>query len=180
MNSRLKNRAYINLGVITALLIIIIIFIIYPAITTIVSINRDISKEHSDLEKKASLGINIEQTQNDLLKIKGALVKMDDIFIKKNQELEFITKIENIATAVGVTVDINSDFIGQKISNSIRQIPLQINATGDYSNIIVFLNLLEAMPYYYNTNIIMISPKQQANKTMTVMQLTGQVYLKEN
>lgn len=179
MTQRLKNKIYINLSIAIAVFVAMIVFIMYPAIKTISSINLEISQERNDLKKRDSLGINVKQTRDDLTKIKESFNKLDNIFIKKNHELEFITQLENAATASGVAIDINSDFTGQKVSSSVRQIPLQINISGSFDKSVAFLNQLETMPYYFNPTIIMVSPKQQGDKSAVVMQLTGQTYLQE-
>lgn len=179
MSKRLKNKIYLSIAIIIGVIAIIIIFVIYPSTKTILTINRDITTQRNDLEKKNAQGIDLTQTKADLDRVKEALNKSDILFIKKDHELEFITELEGVAATNNVSINLNSDFVGQKISTSVRQVPLQINVIGSYPSLVAFLNQLESLPYYFNANIIMVSPKIDGDKINIIMQLTGQTYVKD-
>ena len=177
MNEKNKKIFPITIGTIVLLFFAIIAFIIYPNVRDIISINNKTRNERMELEKKLAQGLNIGQIKKDLVEIQSSLGGLDDILIKQTQELEFVTKIEAIAAADGVSLNINSDFTGQKIGDRLKQIPLQINVSGNYNNMIKFLADIETLPYYYNINLITASGKQGLGDL--TIQFIGQTFMRE-
>ncbi|MBI5765672.1 type 4a pilus biogenesis protein PilO [Candidatus Falkowbacteria bacterium] len=180
MNYQNKKRFFISAGLIIIPFVLIVLFIIYPTIWEIIAINTEIIQEKKELEEKLARGLNMNKINDALQEIEGTIKKLDSIFIKQNQELEFITQLENIAAVHGVALNINSDFNGQKIAERIKQISLQVNVSGDYMNILNFLQEVESLPNYYNLNLIVASTKQPVANGPMFMQLIGQIYLQEN
>ncbi len=180
MNYQNKKRFFINAGLIIIPFILIILFIIYPTMREIIYMNEEIIQERKELEEKLARGLNMNKINDALQEIEGTIKKLDSIFIKQNQELEFITQLENIAAENDVALNINSDFSGQKIADLIQQISLRVNVSGDYMNILKFLQEVESLPKYYNLNLIVASTKQPVANGPMFMQLSGQIYLQEN
>ena len=180
MNYLNKKRFFISAGLIIIPFILIILFIVYPTIREIMAINTEIIQEREELEEKLARGLNMNKINEAIQEIEGTIKKLDSIFIKQNQELEFITKLENIAAESDIALNINSDFNGQKIAERIQQISLQVNISGDYMNILKFLQEVESLPNYYNLNLIVASTKQPSGNSPMFMQLSGQIYLQEN
>ncbi len=177
MDSLIKRKLILPIIAIIAGLTIIVVFIIYPTLIKITSISREIINERVELENKMSFGINLKKIQMDLEEVSDLENELKKIYINKGNELDYITKIENTAAAAGVNININSaDFTGKNIGDSVKEIPLQMNFSGDYKNIIGFFQAMEAMPNYYNLNLIVIN-KEQQNKIS--VQTIGQTYLIE-
>lgn len=158
---------------------LIIIFVIYPTVKEIVTVNHEIVNERTKLEEKLALGLNMNKINDALKEVNESLPKLENIFIQKDHELEFISQLENMAAENGVAININSDFSGQKISDEISQVALQINLSGDYNNILKFIQSVESLPNYYNTNLILASAKQTGGSQQMTVQLTGQAYIQE-
>lgn len=107
--------------------------------------------ERSESQKK-STAIN-----DKLEKAEVMLGEFNKIFISQNREIEFITKLEQVA---------NSHSINQKItlSNSapIKEIgytktTLEINSQGSYDDVYKYLCELENLSYYYSVNFFELS-----------------------
>lgn len=178
MNYQNKKKVFISVGLIMVPLVLIVIFIIYPTVKEIVSMNLEIVQERRELEAKLARGQNVKKTNDTLQEVAQSIEKLDGIFIQQNHELEFVTQLENIAAENNISLNINSDFNGSKITEKIKQITLQINITGDYDKIIKFLQATESLPNYYNVNLIAASTKSTGGGQLS-MQLIGQTYLQE-
>ena len=159
-------------------LLALIIFIIYPAIQEIININQEIKQERSALERKIALGLNIKKITRDFEEIKKSIDQLDKIFIVKNHELEFITELENLATARAVTLEINQDFNGQEMGDNTKQAALELKITGNYVNLINFLQALENRPYYYNIDHFNFLANAKNHQQLT-LQISGKIYLKQ-
>jgi len=171
-----KNFIFPILTII-AVLVIVVVFIIHPNLTKITTISQAIITERIDLENKLSFGINLNKVQRDLEDTAGLEKELEQIYIKKGQELDFITRLENLAEIDGVNVNIDyADFSGKTISQNIRAIPLTINFSGDYKNIVNFFQSLETLKNYYNLDLIVLAKNQQNNLNA---QTVGQTYLIE-
>lgn len=175
-----KNRFYINIGIILIFFTTIAVFIIYPALNEIIKVNREITNERIKLEKKLALGLNIKKVIKDLEAIEESAQKLDDIFLEKNSELNLINNLESLASDHNVTIAITSDFIKNDISPSISQMDLKIIATGNYREILNFINDLENQKNYFNFSTITFTKNKRAdNSSLVIAQLSGNTYLKK-
>ncbi|MEK7653312.1 MAG: type 4a pilus biogenesis protein PilO [Patescibacteria group bacterium] len=171
-----KNKFLINLGMIMIIVIAMIIFIIIPAFKEIIAVNREINKERVALEQKLEQGLNLKKIQIELSEIQDKLGGLDRLFVAKGQELAFVTEMENIASADGISLKIVSDFSEEPLKGEekIKKTALQMEISGNYQNIIKFLNDLEKMPYYFNVEMAIFSLKTNALSA----QILGQIYVK--
>lgn len=174
-----KNKFIIFIIVILAVLAAMIAFIICPAVKEITQVNREIKKEKNNLEKKLALGFNLKQIKQDLDEIQGSIEELDKIFIQQGQELKFVTELENLASRRQLSLNLNPDFESQPANNGIKPVPLQISITGSYPQILRFMQDLEALPYYYNLELIIASAKTAKEGGLLSFQLMGQTYLKQ-
>lgn len=177
MNSGYKNKLLINLGFIVLGLLAIVFFIVYPAMKEIINTSQAIKEERIKLERKQALGLNLQKTQQELTEIKDQFIQLNQIFIKKGEELNFVALLEGLADKNQITFNLESDFVGNKIDGNIEETQIKINLGGDFSNFLNFLQATEKLIYYYNPGLIMISQKKLANDKPLTIQLMGKTYL---
>ena len=126
-------------------------FLLIPTIDKIKLTNKQIAnlkiKIINDQEKEK----NIDQLTEKLNTIQPQIEKLDNIFIKTGQELEFIIAIEKIAEQNNIiqTIDIQSSIVDKK-NTAFKQTPLEINAKGAVNSIYNYLSDMESMGYYYS------------------------------
>ena len=121
-----KNKFIVNIGAVFLFFIAITAFIIYPVLTEISKVNREITDERIKLERKLALGLNIKKIIKDLEEIEGPAKLLDTIFINQGNELDFVRNLESIATKHGVDLEFNSDFIGEDLDFGFSQVEVQI------------------------------------------------------
>ncbi len=175
-----KNKFYINIGIILLFFVVISIFIIYPALREISLVNQEITAERIKLQNKLAMGLNIRKIIKDLDSIEESAQNLDLIFLEKNSELDLISDFESVANKYNVSINIKSDFIGKDFSSTISQIEVQITATGDYKQILQFMNELENQNTYFNLKNVSLSKNKSAdNSTSVAAQLIGNIYIKK-
>ncbi len=171
-----RYKIFINLGVICLALILIFFFIVFPAVKEIRDMRTAIEQKRTELEEKLAQGFNIKKVQDELKGIESSLGDLDQIFIKPGQEVALVARLENMASSEGVDLSATSDFAGKKLNSSYKQVPLQLNLKGNFSQIMSFMEKLESTPFYFNPDAITVS----SEKFSLTTQVIGKIYFKEN
>ena len=165
----------------TAILVILfcgIKFIILPSVDQIEQIKIDIYQNQFDLEQKYQRSQSLKKLSANLKSIEGKIENIDQVFISQNRELEFITALEQIAEKKNVRQKIilgkTQSAVGDKFY---KKIPLQIQAQGNYPDILQYLQGLEALNYYINIKSIDLSANSvsQRSEITVVNNLGGEV-----
>lgn len=163
----LKNKIVAALVAFGLILFALIYFIVIPTIKDIKTMSQEIEEQRIDLEKKYIKGNSLKQLAENLKKIEPKLSSLDQIFISKNRELEFITTVENEA---------NKNRVGQKINLSspkatenleFQKNNLQLFTKGEFNKQLKYLLSLESLGYYINVKSIELTPTASADKAET-------------
>jgi Tfp pilus assembly protein PilO len=174
MKLKKDTKYFLDLAIISLVLVAILLFVIYPAIRNIIDTNRQINDEKFSLETKLYNQIDIEKAKKQLDDIKGSLSQLDGSFVIEGQELDFVSNLESLAASRQTEITIDSDFNYTK-GLGIKVVPVQINAKGNYKSLILLLHDIESLPYYYNFNQISLSGGEGQNASL---EASGQIYLK--
>lgn len=157
LKTNYKNRITINIIVSLIFIIGITYFVIIPASEDIKKIKKQTEALRIDLEEKYIKGQSLRKLSESLKKIDKEISKLDDIFIKKNEALKFVTSLENIAEETYVSQKINLTTDQAIKEKNYQKIPLHLFTSGTFSNQIKYLKKLESSNYYININSIEIS-----------------------
>ncbi|MEI6288064.1 MAG: type 4a pilus biogenesis protein PilO [bacterium] len=176
------NKQIIKFAINVLLLLVVLLGltfgIIVPSFNAIINDSKKVSIERLALEKKIAANSDIKKTKAQLEEVEKQINQLDKIYIIKNHELEFINYLDNLSTKNGITASFNPDFtIANNAKKNIQTIPLRINASGDYAKLMLWLQSIEAMPYYFNIDEINFS-NQATDANLQNIQLAGRVYLK--
>ncbi len=149
--------------------------IILPTIRDIQEINKEILFEKKSLEAKFLSGQYYTKVYQDFKAIEPEIKKIQGVYIKKGEELNFITDIENISDARGleqkiIRVNTNSN------NENLETLTLDVRLTGGFTQIMEFLSDLESLKYYFNIfNISFSSAGDKKNKISAT--ILGKVYI---
>ena len=156
---KLNLKKKISISIVVSVLIIggLVYFVVIPIINDIKKMGEKIENQRIDLEQKYIKGQSLKQLTENLKKIEPQLIILDQIFIKQDYELEFITKLEEIAEQNNVSQTINLNTAKINKDKSYQTLPLQLSARGNYKNIMNYLINLEALNYYINIDSIDLS-----------------------
>src|SRR3989344_1443922 len=175
----IKKKIIIFTSFVTIIIAVIVYAIILPTINDIKNISKSVYQERADLEKKYLRGQILRNTIENFEKIKPEKVRLISIFIIENQELEFITELENIAAANHIEQQLNfqsNKNEGEKSEKGFYSLPLEIKVQANFLETMRYLEDLEKMNYYYNIESVTIDTAGQ-NSDMIRLSLTGNVYM---
>jgi len=166
-------------------------FIILPSVKKIKEIRTEILNQKIELKNNIKQSENINRLNEELKSIKPKMDKLDQIFINKNRELEFIVLIESIADKYSIDqkIDLNPNL--EDPEDLYKQSPMTLGLRGQYVDIMHYLFELEKIKYYININSIDISAVTQNQRVNNisgedmldeevVMNLNADVYWKNN
>jgi Tfp pilus assembly protein PilO len=142
----------IFIAVIGFLVIIFIIFhfFIAPTLNDIKKLSNDIIFQKIDLENKLINEKKLISLNEKILKIEPQLEKLDQIYINKNRDLEFITTMEGMAEKNSMNQKIIFDPSTGVVEQDYKKVLLNFELNGNYFNFLKYLNDLETLPYYIN------------------------------
>lgn len=154
----LRNKITASLTVWLAIILFLIYFIVVPTIKEIKTMGRLIEAQREDLEKKYIKGQSLKQLAENLNKIEPNLKLLDQIFINKNRELEFITSLENEADKNQVGQKINLSAPQKEANSDWQKSDLALHTKGGFIKQLEYLLALERLNYYLNVKLLELSP----------------------
>ena len=147
--SNIKIRVIIlfTIYVIVILLIIFIIFI--PSVKEIQKMSKNIKEQKEYLMNQYNIDKNLRSTSENLKIVKYNIQDLNDIFVYKDKEVEFITTLENVASKENIEQSIKITPPKDKDTNY-KKTQLQLTTSGNFENILNYLTELEKFKYYIN------------------------------
>jgi len=149
-NLGLKKKIIISLIIFISLVFVIVYFVIFPAIKDINMIKTEIEFQRTELEKKYLRGQNLKNISEKLERAESKLHVLDQVFIQNNEDLKFITTLEEVASKNNISQKINLSASPYANNSFYKVFPLQLFSQGIFSNQINYLIALETLGYYLN------------------------------
>lgn len=163
----LKNKITASLISFLVIILSLTYFIILPTVKEIKAMGIAIAAEREDLEKKYIKGQSLKQLTENLKKIETRLKLLDQIFINKNRELEFITSLENEANKSQVSQKINLNAPQPEKNQNFQKTVLELRTKGNFIKQLKYLSNLEHLNYYINVKLLELSPASGDEQTKT-------------
>ena len=160
-----KQKIIYLSAVFIALSGIIIYFVLLPAINDIKKLRAEIINQKVDLEKKLSQEKNMTKLSDKIKKIEPQIDILENIYINKNRQLEFITVLEGIADKQQVAQKIVLNPENETKELNYYKTPLSIVVQGTYNNLINYLINLENINYYINIYSLSLNSSGQSGRT---------------
>lgn len=165
---------------------LLIYFFVFATIDRIKILRNDILNIKIELENKMTREKNLNDLNQKIKKIEPQLEKINQIFISQNREIEFITTLEGLEKEYNIDQKLNIDFNGMQKGESFSKVPISIDTSGSFSNLMNYLTGLESFPYYLNIENISFQKTGTANTAQTTdsknapisMKITGYTYWK--
>jgi hypothetical protein len=157
----------VSLSLSLAALAALVGFIIWPSIKDIRSLNEVIENQQVELERLYIKGRSIKQTLEEYREVKPTVATLDNIYVKRGDELKLITTLEQVAHDQGVEQDLTQASPTDNRQGNTLQ--LQLHVVGSLPKLIKYLAALEALDYYLNVNLLRLN----VNQTTAVSQTAG-------
>ena len=141
-------------------------FFVVPSARDIMTLQRDIADKREQLENLRKSGKSYKTIIEDYEYIKSDLPQLEAVTLKRGQELEFITSIEESASETQLTHELIFDttLLQGETNKDFQEIPITINLTGQFENMLVFLERIETKDYYLNITSLRLTPITTQNR----------------
>lgn len=169
LDTEKKLILIVSLFIIT--IIGIYLIIVWPTISQIKTINKDTQNIKEYLERRHQNVMGIKNSQIKINEIREDVSSFINYFYFNEQELKLITNLEEIAHYQNVDQKINN----YEIKNN--NVILSMDISGDYKDVINYLNELEKINYFININFLHLTKNLERNKTITKLRLELNLYV---
>ena len=172
-----KKKTLIASAISLFVVLAIIIIFIYPALRRF---NRNVEefnnarRELSTFQEKSS---SFYDAKKVYISWQPSFDKISKLFIDKDAPIDFIKFLENTAHSSGLVIDISSASVNPKSETEPwDSISFQLNLTGSFDDLMIFLQKLEASPYLIKEKGIIIRKLTTQNTSGVNGILDIQVY----
>ncbi len=178
----LNKKSILNIILImSGILIIGLIIYITITIKDIKKISNEIYNQRIELETKYQSGLSLRENIQQLKELEPKITLLREVFIDNTNTLEFINDLEKEAEKRNINQIINIPEVDIN-KNKITTSAIQLTLSGETSNVLEYINILDTKPYYINISDIQLNNSDQQNKlnpnaSITVI-LNGTIYWK--
>lgn len=172
MHALLKNRFMISTISFALLLVALVVLLIIPSFREIKVINEQVIEERTRLERLYTKGQLQKAVQQNYESIKNDINFLDEAILTENQELRYITDVEELAERTGVSVALSVGASKREPERRYSTLDFTITARGGWEQLSRFSAELEALPYYTNIKELTVSAREQEGTSARTATLT--------
>lgn len=162
-----KKLIYITLGILTFFFLVSGL-IIFPQYRGIQKMNQQILDLRTSLEAKYEKTRYLHKSQNLLALAKKTTTELKSLFIKNGEEISFISYLEDLADKFLIKQKISISRVDKTKNEDIGKIDLQIDAQGEFANLLSYLTALEHSGYLISISTINLNRDASFLINMTV------------
>lgn len=145
---QVKKRILMAIGVLAAANLLLLGAGAIPAVLSINQYAARIAEEHEKLDTQYALRLFMRDSASKLSSAVSRLKALSAFAVPQGGELAFITALERAAETSGVSQRIALETVNQKdLSPWEREIPLRLDFSGTYPQVLRHLNAIERLPY---------------------------------
>jgi len=159
----LKNRYTISSIAFGLILVALIVLLVIPAVKEISVINAQVYEERARLEMLYTKGQVKKEVHKKYSSIEANAGFLDNIFEQESHELEYISKIEQIAEANNISIAMATGARKRTPQQRFSELEFTFTLTGDWENILSWIEKVENMPVYTNMREITVSTHADKN-----------------
>jgi Tfp pilus assembly protein PilO len=178
-NLDIKQKIATTIVVLVGVVFLSLYFFVFNTIQDINELRNEIISEKIEIEKKINREKNLSNLSIKLKKIESQSNKIENIFLMKNNELEFIKTIEDIAAYNNVSQNIN--LLPGKDEKKIHKTIVNLNLEGNYENILNYIIDLESLTQYINITNLNISAqdnKEPEEDSRIILNISAETFWK--
>lgn len=154
-------------------------FVILPAQKDILATSEQILNEKFEVEKRKYLANKAMSLKADLANVEPQLAKLNDVALNRSKELEFVTLMEGLASKNGVDQTLNLGTF-TKLVGKYQKSPLTIEAKGNFTNIVRYINDIERLNIYVKLNEInMLGKNDEITSKNVSLKINAETYWQE-
>lgn len=123
--------------------LLIFSLIIFPNYRSIKKINQQIADLRSNLEIKYERAKHLHQSQVHLADVQKITKEWNKKFLKKGDEIKLITSLENLAEELNLQQTLSLGSVYQPLKNGFLSLDLNSTISGEYKNILRYIDTLQ-------------------------------------
>jgi Tfp pilus assembly protein PilO len=156
----------LSVPIIIILIIGLVVFVLWPARSNILSTKEDITSERIGLEQQYLNGQLLKKTQEQFMQIESDIPRVKSTILSSGQELFVITTFEEIAQRHSLEQNISMDDLvidSEADQDKIIALPTRVDLNGNFSDLLRYLADVEALGFYVNWQSISIKSSTGSN-----------------
>jgi Tfp pilus assembly protein PilO len=159
----LRKKIILSITGFLVFIFAVVYFIIFPSIRDIKSIRDEIETQRVDLERRYIKGQSLRNLSEKLNKAEEKIQILDQVFIGKEDGLEFVTTLEDVANKNNISQKINLLPATASDNGYSQLVPLQLFPQGNFNQLLNYLIGLETLNYYINIKSLDFSSSSKKN-----------------
>ena len=153
----LKNRFMVSTIAFGLLLAALVILVVVPSFKKIRLINEQVLEERIRLKKLYTKGQVQKTVQQNFASIKNEVQFLDEMLLKENQELDFITQIEHVAENSGIEIDMSIGKTKRIPEQRFSELEVNYTVNGSWEQFMEWISGIESLPTYTNIHEINVA-----------------------
>jgi Tfp pilus assembly protein PilO len=173
-----KNFEKIKFIILIVILILVNLLINRPYFGNLKEVKNQLAAEANRLNQIYNLKVDFNQALTGYQKIKADLITFDEAFLKQGEELGLIKNLEKLAETNNLRQKIELEQDNREISEKIYELDLRLNLTGDFYNLLKYLDELNRLKYQLTVKYLDLTNKGE-NIDLTILASTYWIYEKK-
>lgn len=154
LNLSLEKKTLLILALFLIGTIIIVSILILPTINYIKNLSSDTGNLREYLDKKYETNHSLLNYKQRIEEYRSSIEEYKNYIFFKGDELQLITKLENLSDNYGVNQKINNTDL-DKPGDTVH---ISLTITGNYVNLLQYLSALEKQVYFLKIKNLHLSP----------------------
>lgn len=164
MSFQSKNKDLIQIFLIAIFIFVVFIFLTLPTFLEIKSLSRKIFDYRVYLEKLYREGQLLKNTISELKIIEPNLGKLSKILISSEEELNFITTLENLASDNQIEQELKINPFVNANAKDYKTLPIELNLQTTFPQFIKYLDDINKLDYYVSIKQLLINKSPDDSK----------------
>lgn len=153
-----RKKIIISISTTLAIALGLVAFVVWPSIQQIRGYSQKIDEQRVELETLYLRGRLMKKTLREFHEVEPKMATLNQLYVKRGDELSFITTLEALETKLDVKQDISLG--DSEAGDKLAKLPLQLTVSGSLLQIIQYVNMLESLDYYVNLTTIRLQSNQ--------------------
>jgi len=165
----INSKIYLFSGTMGIIIIALIILVIFPFYSQIITLNKDINDQRVQLAIYEKQRLNLDETRTEYNNIKEDIDNITSVLINPDDLIPFIDSLDMIASRNNLSHEINLINLDESIENN--EMIIEINLQGSWNatnNYLVDLEKLDKYLVIDNPNFTYSNDLVQTNFTMAI------------
>ncbi|MFW5888231.1 MAG: type 4a pilus biogenesis protein PilO [Patescibacteria group bacterium] len=174
-----KKKLMIASGFLILFVFCFAYFIIFPLMADIKSMSTEIEEKERKIKKKHQQKKLLAENKKKLEQIDSDSEVLNSFFVLDSKNLEFITKLEEVASNSNVEQDLRLITKEQSSKGFYRMIPLEIKTAGSMKSQLDYLVKLESLDEFIDIDYLAINSASSGEGSKADMLIRSDTYWAE-